>query len=157
MKFIVWAILSVTYAASAAVAAQNPVEATATSPAFGLEWAQKIVSRAVACGVQKGWKLSVAVVNGEGNLIAFQRMDGSYVGSIEAAIGKATSANAFHRPTSQFVEAVRNGNLGLLSVKGVVANAGGVPIVVGGKTVGAVGISGAVAVEDEKCAIAALE
>lgn len=121
------------------------------------EVSQTIVSKAIECGRKNKWSLSVAIVNAEGRLISFQRDDGSYVGSIDAAIAKATSSNAFQRPTSAFVEGIKSGRLGMLSVKDVVANEGGIPIVLNGKHVGAIGISGAKSVEDEQCAKFALE
>ncbi len=121
------------------------------------EVSQTIISKAIECGRKNKWSLSVAIVNAEGRLISFQRDDGSYVGSIDASIAKATSSNAFQRPTSAFVEGVKSGRLGMLSVKDVVANEGGIPIVLNGKHVGAIGISGAKSVEDEQCAKFALE
>jgi len=132
-----------------AIAADKPSE-------LSLEVAQKITAKALECGKKNKWKLSVAIVNAEGNLLSFQRTDGAYPGSIDASIGKAKSSNAFQRPTRAFVEGVKSGNLGLLSVNGVVANEGGVPILMKGAHVGAIGISGAKAIEDDQCAKEAL-
>ena len=128
-----------------------------TPTSLNLKTSEEIVDRAMACGVAHHWNLSIAVVNSEGNLISFRRSDGAYLGSVDAAMGKAQSANAFERPTRVFAEGVRNGNLGLLSVKGVVANEGGEPIRISGKHVGAIGISGALATEDDICALAAIQ
>ena len=124
---------------------------------LNLEVTQKIIKNAMACGEKNGWKFSVAIVNSEGNLISFERADGAYTGSIDASIAKATSSNAFQRPTKSFADAVKDGRLGLLSVKNVVAVEGGLPIVSNGKHIGAIGVSGAKAIEDEECAKFALE
>ena len=136
-------------------AAANATEADANE--LNLEFAKKINAKAMACGKKNNWKFSVSIVNSEGNLILFQRDDGAYFGSIDASMDKAKSANAFQRPTKAFVDGVKVGNLGLLSVKGVVANEGGVPILMNGVHVGAIGISGAKAFEDELCAKMAIE
>lgn len=124
---------------------------------FNLEQAQKIAAKAATCGLKNKWKLSIAIVNSEGNLLYFQRGDDSYTGSIESAIDKAKSANAFQRPTKSFVDSIKDGRTGLLTVKNVVAIEGGIPIQLSGKHVGAIGISGAKAIEDEICAKAALD
>jgi len=122
-----------------------------------LEHAKKIVVKAEAYAKKKNWKMSIAIVNSEGNLMYFQRDPEAYAGSIDASLQKAKSSNAFQRPTSAFVEAVKSGRTGMIGVKDVVALEGGVPILVDGKHVGAIGISGAKAIEDEETAKAALE
>jgi uncharacterized protein GlcG (DUF336 family) len=124
---------------------------------LNLETAQKIANKAEACGKKNNWKLSVSIVNSEGNLLYFQRGDGSYSGSIEASIDKAKSANAFQRPTKAFVEGLKEGRIGLMTVKDIVGIEGGLPIQFGEKHVGAIGVSGAKSSEDEQCAKAALE
>lgn len=123
---------------------------------LNLAVAKKLADVADAYGKGKNWALSIAVVNEEGNLLYFQRGDNTYSGSIDAAIAKAKSSNAFQRPSSAFVQGVKDGRTGLLSVPGVVAIEGGVPIVMDGRHVGAIGVSGAKATEDEEAAAAAV-
>ncbi len=118
--------------------------------------AEAVAQKAIEYARTKSWKVSVAVVNSEGNLVFFKRDDGSYSGSIEAAQQKARSANAFRRPTSAFVEALKQGRLGLFSIRDVVPVEGGVPILFKGEHVGGIGVSGAKAIEDEETANAAL-
>lgn len=129
----------------------------AKAKSLTLDYAQRVAAKADAYAVKKGWKVSIAIVNSEGNLLYFQRNPGSYSGSIDASIQKAKSSNAFQRPTSAFVEGIKQGRMGLLSVKDIVAIEGGVPIVIGGEHVGAIGVSGARAPEDEEAAKAGLE
>lgn len=121
------------------------------------EVAKKVASKAGQYASAKGWKISVAIVNSEGNLVYFERGDGTYVGSISSSIDKAESANAFQRPTSAFAEAVKSGRTGLITGKNIVAIEGGVPVIINGKHVGALGVSGAKAVEDEEIANEALK
>jgi len=86
----------------------------------------------------------------------FERADGAFPGSIEAAIEKAKSANAFRRPTKVFSDNIKQGNNGIVTLKNVVAVEGGLPIVLEGTHAGAIGVSRARAAEDESCAQAAL-
>jgi glc operon protein GlcG len=122
---------------------------------LNLDKTKKIIQAAEKYGNSRGWKLSIAVVNTEGNLVMFQRGEGAYIGSIASAISKAKSANAFQRPTSAFAQAVKEGRLGILSSPDIVAIEGGVPIMLMGKHAGAIGISGAKATEDEEAGLAA--
>jgi glc operon protein GlcG len=122
-----------------------------------LSMAQSIAGKAAACGAKNHWKLSVAIVNAEGNLVYFHRDDDAYLGSIDASIDKAKSANAFRRPTRVFAESMKDGRPGLATVKNVVGIEGGVPIALEGKHAGAIGVSGAKSTEDELCAVEALK
>jgi glc operon protein GlcG len=135
-----------------------PVVAGARAQAEGLtlNQARAAADAAFAHAASKQWKISVAIVNAEGNLVLFERGDGSYAGSVASAQEKARSANAFQRPTRAFVDAVKDGRTGILSGSNIVAIEGGVPIVWGGAHAGAIGVSGAKAVEDEECANAAV-
>ena len=129
----------------------------ALAATLNLALAKKIADVADTYGKGKKWALSIAIVNEEGNLLYFQRGDNSYLGSIDAAIAKAKSSNAFQRPSSAFAQGVKDGRTGLLSVPGVVAIEGGVPIVIDGHHVGAIGVSGAKSTEDEEAAMAAVQ
>jgi len=122
-----------------------------------LAFAKNIAAKAEAYALKKNWKISIAIVNSESNLLYFQRNPQAYVGSIEAAMQKARSANAFQRPTTAFVDALKQGRIGMISVNDVVAIEGGIPIVVSGNHMGAIGVSGAKAIEDEEAAKASLE
>ena len=136
----------------------NKIFAAPKAPAtFDLSYAKSIAAKALECAQKKNWKVSIAIVNSESNLMYFERNELAYPGSIEAAIQKAKSSNSFQRPTSAFVERIKQGSVGILSVKGIVALEGGVPILIAGKHVGAIGISGAKASEDEQCAKVAVE
>lgn len=131
--------------------------AQAHETSLNLELARKLSHAAFDCARKQNIRISVAIVNSEGNLMLFERGDGAYSGSIDAAMAKARSSNAFQRPTSAFGQSVKEGRLQLLSVPGIVALEGGVPIVIGGLHTGAIGISGGRSTEDEACALEALK
>ncbi len=104
-----------------------------------------------------GLAMTIAIVDDGGHLIAFSRMDGVHAGTIELAIGKARSSVMFKRPTAKFEESVAAGTIGLLKLPNVLPFAGGVPLLVGGQLIGAVGVSGAAAAQDAQVAAAALD
>jgi glc operon protein GlcG len=104
-----------------------------------------------------GLAMTIAIVDDGGHLIAFSRMDGVHAGTIELAIGKARSSVMFKRPTSKFEESVAAGTIGLLKLPNVLPFAGGVPLLVRSQLIGAVGVSGAAAVQDGQVASAALD
>jgi len=133
------------------------ISTTSFAQELTLELAKKIAARAEKYASENNWKVSVAIVNAEGNLTYFQRSDGSYLGSAEMSVEKAKSSNAFQRPTSAFTTAVKGGRTELLSGKSIVAIEGGVPLILNGKHIGAIGVSGARSVEDEEIANNAVE
>ena len=94
--------------------------------------------------------MNVAVVDSGANLVAFARMDGAQLASVVIAEHKARTAAAFRRPTRAFEEAARNGPAPpCSSLDGVIASAGGVPLIEDGKLIGAIGCSGGASAEDE--------
>ena len=103
--------------------------------------------------------MAVAVVDTGGHLVYFERMDGTQTGSAGVALDKAKSAVAFRRPTKVFEDVLAAGGAGLriLTLSGVVAVEGGVPIVIGGKIVGAIGLSGGTAQQDGVAAKAGVD
>ena len=101
-----------------------------------------------------GTPMSVAVVDAAGDLMAFLRMDGAHLGTIEIAIAKARCAARFRRPTRRFAEAFVAGGGALASLPGVTPFSGGVPLLEAGVVVGGVGASGASPDQDERVATA---
>ena len=124
---------------------------------ISLEDAKKVIATATALAQKQKWEVAIAVVDVTGELISFDRLDGTETAAVQMAISKAQSAVAFRRPTKAFEDRLAEGgdNLRILAMKGVMPVDGGVPIVVGGKIVGAVGISGGSSAEDGRCAAAA--
>ena len=107
-----------------------------------LEQAKKAADAAEAEAKKRNMIMAIAVVEPSGALVYFRRMDGVQYGSINNAQVKAISAALYGRPTKSFRERVAKGDLSPMALVGAVASDGGVPIVVDGKTIGAIGSSG---------------
>jgi glc operon protein GlcG len=108
---------------------------------------------------KNGWTMAIAVVDPGGNLVYFEKMDSTQLGSVEVAIEKARSAALFKRPTKAFQDTLAAGAEGLrvLRLAGAVPAEGGVPIVMEGNIVGAIGVSGGTYQQDGQCAKAAVD
>ena len=119
-----------------------------------LENARKAAAPALAEAEKNHWNVAVAVVDTGGNLVYYEKMDNTQIGSGNLAIEKARTAALFKRPTKAFQDVLAGGGDGLriLSLKGVVAIEGGIPLVMDGKIVGAIGVSGATSSQDAQCA-----
>ena len=99
-----------------------------------------------------GWKVAIAVVDDGGQLLALKRLDGAAPITAQVAFGKARTAALSHKPSGVHEAAINGGRTALLSMSSDVMMEGGVPIVVDGMVVGAVGVSGAVSSEDAQVA-----
>ena len=122
-----------------------------------LEGAKKVAAAAEAEARKNGWNVVIAVVDDGGNLLYLQRIDGTQTGSIDVAIQKARTAQAFKRPTRVFEDAIAGGRVALVALHGALPLEGGVPIMVGGQLVGAIGVSGVKSTEDGQIAKAGAE
>ncbi|MGA9666621.1 MAG: heme-binding protein [Gallionella sp.] len=115
-----------------------------------LERAQGVIAAALAEAGKHDWKMNIAVVDSGGNLVAFQRMDGAQLGSIQISEHKARAAVEFRRETKAFENAIQLNNMPYVAtLDGVIGSRGGKPLVEGGKIVGAVGCSGGTGSQDE--------
>lgn len=149
--------------AAAAPAEQPPAQPPARAqpqPAYGepvsIAVARRIADAAEASARDRGFALAFAIVDPAGGLVLFHKMDGTQNGSIEVAIAKARTSALFRRPTRAFADSLAAGRTAVLSLPNVVAIEGGVPIMVGGRVVGAIGVSGASSEQDGEIAAAAL-
>lgn len=122
---------------------------------IGLERAQSVVQAGLAEAQKRGWEMNVAVVDPSGNLITFARMDGAQLASISIAEHKARTAARYRRPTKLFEDAVQHGITYVTTLDDVIASRGGIPLVEGGKIIGAVGCSGGTGSQDEAICMAA--
>jgi glc operon protein GlcG len=117
---------------------------------ISLDRAQAAISAAVAEAKKRDWKLNVAVVDSGANLVAFQRMDGAQLASIAISEHKARVSVKFRRETKAYENAVQQSGLNyVLTLDDVIASRGGIPLVEGGKIVGAIGCSGGTGSQDE--------
>ena len=119
-----------------------------------LENAKKAAAPALAEAEKNHWNMAVAIVDTGGNLIYYEKMDNTQLGSANVAIEKARTAALFKRPSKALQDALAAGGDGLrvLSLKGVTAVEGGIPLVMDGKIVGAIGVSGGTSAQDGQCA-----
>ncbi len=117
-------------------------------PAITLEHARQVLAAAEAEAKKHNWKLNIAVVGPAGDLIAFARMDGAQLASVEISQDKARAAARFRRPTKVFFDAVEGGHPYIMALRGVVPSDGGFPLIEGGKLIGAIGCSGATGAQD---------
>ena len=139
-------------------ASPNPFDAVPENMPFdvpygapiSLERAQTAISAVVAEAKKRNWKMNVAVVDSGGNLVAFQRMDGAMLASIQIAEHKARAAAIFRRKTKVFENAIELTNFNSLStLDGIIASRGGIPLIEQGKIIGAIGCSGGTGSQDE--------
>lgn len=128
--------------------------ALAQVPQYGtsvnLEQAHKVVAAAAAEARKMNLPMAIAVVDTAGQLVAFERMDNTQTGSVAVSQDKAVSAAMYRRSTKVFQDAVAGGGAGLrvLTLRGANAVEGGLPLSVGGKIIGAIGVSGGSAEQD---------
>ncbi len=126
---------------------------------IAVEDARRAAAAALAEARKNGWLMAVAVVDPAGDLVYFERMDQVQSGSTKVCVGKARSAALFKRPTKAFQDALAGGGAGLrvMALEGAVPVEGGIPLVIEGKIVGAIGLSGDASENDGRCARAGAE
>ncbi len=123
---------------------------TPYGPPISLDRAQSVIHAAVAEAKKRDWKMNVAVDDSGGNLVAFQRMDGAMLASIQIAEHKARAAATFRRPTKVFEDGVKLMHLNyLLAFDGIITSRGGIPLIDQGMIIGAIGCSGGTDSQDE--------
>src|SRR5262249_10556660 len=131
---------------------------TAPAPAYGmpigLENAKKVAAAAVAEARKNNFTMAITVVDTAGNLVYFEKMDGTQTRRGNGSIQKKRPTVLFKRPTKSFQDTVAQGGVGLrmLGLPGAVPVEGGIPLMEGGKIVGAVGASGGTSEQDGQCA-----
>ena len=116
--------------------------------ALTLEIAKQIAAAAEKEAASNKLTMVIAILDDGGNLIYLERMDDTQIGSIQVAQEKARSAVAFKRPTKAFEEAVSGGRIGVLKLQGAIPVEGGLPLIVDGKVLGAIGCSGGTSPQD---------
>jgi len=116
--------------------------------------AKKVAAAALGEARKNNWTMAVAIVDTAGDLVYFEKLDGTQAASVDIAVDKARSAARFKRPTKALQDVLAAGGDGLrmLGLQGAVPVEGGLPIVMGGTIVGAVGVSGGTSAQDGQCA-----
>lgn len=148
-------LASVALAAFAATA-QAQERRPEYGPSVNIAAAKKIAAATLAECAKNNWNVAVAVVDTHGFLVYFERMENTQSASIEIAQGKAKVGAMYRRTTRVFAEVIGKSGPAVMTLPGVVASPGGMPIFADGKVIGGVGVSGVTGDQDEQCAKAGL-
>jgi uncharacterized protein GlcG (DUF336 family) len=150
--------MALMFLAVAAVPHVAMAQAPPPPPPYGapitFDQAQKAMAAAQAEAKKNNWNVVIAIVDSGGHLVSLQRLDNTQYASIDIAKGKATTAVNFRRPSKALEDVIAGGGAGLriLKVDGVTPLEGGVPIVVDGKIIGGIGVSGVLSSQDAQVA-----
>lgn len=146
-----WAVAAAMALTGSAAAAEDLI---LNKQVLGLAAARRIIAAAEAEAQRRGVGVVIVVVDDGGQVIQLTRMDAAQVASVNVGIGKARTAAIYRRPSRDFEEQIRNGRVAALALADATPLQGGIPIVVGGRVVGAVGVSGDTPQVDEDIALA---
>jgi glc operon protein GlcG len=124
---------------------------------IGAEVAREVVAAAIGEGTRQSWAVAVAIVDRVGELVLFERIDNTQPGSIQIAQDKARTAARFRRSTKVFEDALAGGRQVILGLAEILPLEGGIPLIIDGAVVGAIGVSGATAQQDGICAQAGFD
>jgi uncharacterized protein GlcG (DUF336 family) len=143
----------------AGFATVTPAQVPSYGPNITLELAKKVIAAGEAEARKNGWPMAIAIMDTAGQLVAFQKMDDTQTASVDIAQDKGRSAAIYRRPTKVMEDAVAAGGAGVrfLNLRGASAVEGGVPLVLNGKIIGAVGVSGGTSPQDGVVAKAGAE
>lgn len=121
---------------------------------ISLENAKKAAAPALAEAEKNHWNMAVAIVDPSGNLVYYEKMDNTQLGSASVAIDKARTAVLFKRPTKALQDTLAQGgeSLRILGLRNATPIEGGLPLIMDGRIVGAIGVSGATSAQDGQCA-----
>lgn len=151
-------VLSIARVLLAALVFGGPVAASAgeqvaEKKVLTLEGAKKVAAAAAADARAHSEGAAIAIVDDGGNLLYLERLDGTFAAGSRISMGKARTAALFKKPTAAFEEIIRGGRTPMVALEDFTPLQGGVPIVVGGVVVGAIGVSGAASAQrDEEVA-----
>jgi len=144
-------------AAGPASAQQQPVPTGATppyGPPITLDQAKRVMAAAELEAAKNSWQVGITILDSGGNLVMFHKIDNAQLSAITTSEGKARTALEFKLPSKALDDAIANGGAGmrLLALKDITPLQGGVLVLIDGKIVGAVGVSGALSAQDEQVA-----
>ena len=150
------AVVALACAAPRMALGQSATIQLADAKMLTAEAVKSLLASAEATAKQNKWNVSIAVTDAAGDLLGFLKLDNASTGSVQIAVWKARTAARFGRPTNVYADRILADTLTFLSVDGLVALQGGLPIMVGGRVIGAVGVSGATSAQDEQVAAVAI-
>src|SRR5215467_71413 len=119
-----------------------------TTKYITLEDAKKAMAAAEAEARKNNWNVAIAIVDAGANLILFEKIDDTQLGSVNIALGKARTAVHFKRPTKALEDMIAGGRQVFLALEGITPLQGGLPVMSNGKLIGGVGVSGVMSSQD---------
>ena len=137
-------VLVLSLAALSATAQQRPPYGAG----INLETAKKVGAAAVAEARKNSWNVAIAIVDNHGLLVYYEMLDDTQTASATIALEKARTSATYRRPTKELEDGIAGGRVAILGLPGATPIEGGLPIVVGGKMIGAVGVSGVTSQQD---------
>jgi glc operon protein GlcG len=158
MLALACALVAFAMVAGPALAQQQAATPSAATPPYGppitLDQAKRVMAAAELEAAKNSWQVAITILDSGGNLVMFHKIDNTQLASIGAAEGKASTAIRFKRPSKALDDAIAAGGAGLrlLAVKDITPLEGGIPILVDGKIIGAIGVSGALSSQDAQVA-----
>ena len=152
-----WKLVRCVLAAFVVMAGSASAQQPSTPPyglAITLDDAKRAMAAAELEATKNSWQVAITILDSGGNLVMFHKGDNAQLAAISASEGKARTALTFKRPSKALDDAIAAGGAGLrlLAVKDITPLEGGLPIVVDGKIVGAIGVSGALSSQDAQVA-----
>jgi glc operon protein GlcG len=151
----------VAFAQTAAPQSQD-VEST-TLPPYGppitLDQAKRVMAAAELQAAENTWQVAITILDSGGNLVMFHKVDNAQLSAVTVSEGKARTALEFKRPSKDLDDAIARGGAGnrLLALKNITPIEGGMPIILDGKIIGAIGVSGAISAQDSQVAKAGVD
>lgn len=120
--------------------------------AINLETAKKVATASAAEARKNSWNVAIAIVDNHGFLVYYEMMDNTQTAGGNVAVEKAKTSAGYRRPSKEFEDNIASGRNSVLGLPGVTPIEGGLPLVVDGKMIGAIGVSGVVAAQDGQIA-----
>lgn len=135
-------------------AAPTPAPVLPYGPPITLDQAKRVMAAAELEAAKNSWPVAVTILDSGGNMVMFHKIDNAQLSAVSVSEGKARTALEFKRPSKALDDAIAAGGAGmrLLALKAITPLEGGVLIVVDGKIVGAIGVSGALSAQDAQAA-----
>ena len=154
-SLVAWSLACAVLTAGTAARAEMAAPAAGPPPygeTINIEQAKKIAAAAAAEAKKNNWFMAISVVGPSGDLVYFEKMDNTQYASVAISQHKARVAATFRRPTKAFEDNLAKGSefLYQLTLDGMIGSQGGIPLVVGGKMIGAIGCSGGTGAQDSQ-------
>jgi len=123
-------------------------------PPITLDQAKRVMAAAELQAVENTWQVAITILDSGGNMVMFHKIDNAQLSAVSVSEGKARTALQFKRPSKDLDDAIARGGAGnrLLALKDITPLEGGIPIILDGRIVGAIGVSGAVSAQDAQIA-----